>query len=141
MKTKDSNAIDKHVGNRVRMRRLMLHMSKNDLGAALGITFQQVQKYEKGMNRIGAGRLQHMAHILRIPVEYFFDGAPRFVEKFALSVSAAPPNELDEFMRTREGLDLARAFTRITNPGIQRKIVDLVEEIVGGKPTRAYSAR
>ena len=71
-----SNAVDKHVGARVRMRRLMLEMSQTALGDALDLTFQQVQKYEKGTNRIGASRLQHISRILQVPVSFFFDGAP-----------------------------------------------------------------
>src|SRR5262245_11635657 len=70
------NPIDQHVGRRVRMRRKMLAMSQQKLGAALGLTFQQVQKYERGANRIGASRLQQMSHILQVPVEFFFEGAP-----------------------------------------------------------------
>jgi transcriptional regulator with XRE-family HTH domain len=70
------NPIDKHVGSRVRMRRLMLDMSQTDVADALGLTFQQVQKYEKGTNRIGASRLQHISQILQVPVPFFFEGAP-----------------------------------------------------------------
>src|SRR5215813_12749236 len=73
---KAPNPIDKHVGSRVRMRRMMLSMSQEKLGGALGLTFQQVQKYEKGTNRIGASRLQQISHILQVPVAFFFEGAP-----------------------------------------------------------------
>jgi transcriptional regulator with XRE-family HTH domain len=73
---KPFNPIDEHVGSRVRMRRMMLGMSQEKLGNALGLTFQQVQKYEKGANRIGASRLQHTSHVLQVPVPFFFDGAP-----------------------------------------------------------------
>src|SRR5437867_8014014 len=76
MVKKAPNPIDKHVGSRVRMRRMMLKMSQTALGDALGLTFQQVQKYEKGTNRIGAGRLQHIAHFLQVPIDFLFDGAP-----------------------------------------------------------------
>src|SRR4029453_6753858 len=74
--TKLPNSIDKHVGSRVRMRRKTLRMTQTALADALGLTFQQVQKYEKGTNRIGAGRLQHIAHFLQVPIEFLFDGAP-----------------------------------------------------------------
>jgi len=70
------NPIDKHVGSRLRMRRLMLDMSQTDVAAALGLTFQQVQKYEKGTNRIGASRLQHLSQVLQVPIPFFFEGAP-----------------------------------------------------------------
>src|SRR5215468_9813118 len=73
---KAPNPIDQHVGSRVRMRRLMLAMSQEKLGDALGLTFQQVQKYEKGTNRIGASRLEQTSHILQVPVAFFFEGAP-----------------------------------------------------------------
>src|SRR5215472_16185854 len=76
MAKKAPNPIDKHVGSRVRMRRMMLSMSQEKLGDALGLTFQQVQKYEKGTNRIGASRLQQISHILQVPVSFFFEGAP-----------------------------------------------------------------
>src|ERR1043166_6180006 len=76
MAKKAPNPIDKHVGSRVRMRRMMLGMSQEKLGNALGLTFQQVQKYEKGANRIGASRLQQLSLILQVPVSFFFDGAP-----------------------------------------------------------------
>ena len=75
-KGKTPDAIDRHVGSRVRMRRMMLRMSQEKLGEALSLTFQQVQKYEKGRNRIGASRLQHLAHILQVPIAFFFEGAP-----------------------------------------------------------------
>jgi transcriptional regulator with XRE-family HTH domain len=134
MKTKATNLIDRHVGSRVRMRRLMLDMSQSSLANELGITFQQVQKYEKGTNRIGASRLEHTAFALKVAVAFFFEGLPDFTDKSVRA--AAPSDELDKFMTTREGLDLARAFTRITKPAMRRKIADLVEEIVGGKLQR-----
>src|ERR1700751_5539195 len=76
MAKKAPNPIDKHVGSRVRMRRMMLSMSQEKLGGALGLTFQQVQKSEKGTNRIGASRLQQISHTLQVPVSFFFEGAP-----------------------------------------------------------------
>ena len=84
MSIKFPNPTDKYVGSRVRMRRLMLHMSQERLADQLGLTFQQVQKYEKGTNRIGASRLQHIAEILQVPISFFFEGAPpvpRAIEK------------------------------------------------------------
>src|ERR1700751_4114459 len=89
MAKKAPNPIDKHVGSRVRMRRMMLAMSQEKLGDALGLTFQQVQKYEKGTNRIGASRLQQISHILQVPVAFFFEGAPHVVGMPSLA-------ELDE---------------------------------------------
>jgi transcriptional regulator with XRE-family HTH domain len=128
-----SNPIDKHVGNRVRMRRLMLKMSQSKLGDAVGITFQQIQKYEKGKNRIGASRLQHIAQILQVPATFFFEGAPDLPAARTPKNATASPDTVMDFMATSEGLALAKAFMRITNMKVRRRIVDLVEEIVGGK--------
>jgi transcriptional regulator with XRE-family HTH domain len=116
-------AVDKHVGSRARMRRMMLGMSQEKLGDALGLTFQQVQKYEKGMNRISASRLQHMSQILQVPVPFFFEGAPGGAAGLNES-----PSYVNEFLATSDGLVLAKAFTRIGDPKLRRLIVRLVED-------------
>jgi transcriptional regulator with XRE-family HTH domain len=129
---KAPNPIDKHVGSRVRMRRMMLGMSQEKLGDALGLTFQQVQKYEKGTNRIGASRLQQISIILQVPVAFFFEGAP--------NVSTGPgrdgglhdapsPAYVSDFLATSDGLALTKAFTKISDSKLRRRIVDLVEQI------------
>ena len=129
MSQKSPNPIDKHVGSRIRMRRMMLKMSQTALGDALGITFQQVQKYEKGTNRISASRLQHISRILQVPVPFFFDGAPHVAAE-PISVGRVPPHdELTGFMATRDGLALAKAFMQIGSFQIRRRIVDLVAAI------------
>lgn len=128
MAKKAPNPIDKHVGSRVRMRRMMLSMSQEKLGGALGLTFQQVQKYEKGTNRIGASRLQQISHILQVPVAFFFEGAP--VAQHAESNTEAPsPSYVSDFLATSDGLALTKAFMEIKEPKLRRRIVDLVEEI------------
>jgi transcriptional regulator with XRE-family HTH domain len=127
---KAPNPIDQHVGSRVRMRRLMLAMSQEKLGFALGLTFQQVQKYEKGMNRIGASRLQQISHILQVPVAFFFEGAPNALAPQG-SGSALSMAEIDDFISDSEGLRLIRAFMRIDNAALRRRIVMLVQEIAG----------
>ena len=130
MAKKAPNPIDRHVGSRVRMRRMMLSMSQEKLGAALGLTFQQVQKYEKGTNRIGASRLQQISHILQVPVAFFFEGAPAL--HHGEGVSEAPsPSYVSDFLATSDGLALTRAFMEIKEPKLRRRIVDLVEEIAG----------
>jgi len=130
MAKKAPNPIDRHVGSRVRMRRMMLSMSQEKLGAALGLTFQQVQKYEKGTNRIGASRLQQISHILQVPVAFFFEGAP--APQHGEGVSEAPsPSYVSDFLATSDGLALTRAFMEIKEPKLRRRIVDLVEEIAG----------
>ncbi len=128
MTKKLPNPIDKHVGGRVRMRRMMLGMSQEKLGDALGLTFQQVQKYEKGTNRMGASRLQHIADILQVPVTFFFDGAPGQPNADG---SAPSPTFVFEFLATSDGFALTRAFTRLPNSKLRRSIVALVKEIAG----------
>jgi transcriptional regulator with XRE-family HTH domain len=126
---KAPNPIDKHVGSRVRMRRMMLAMSQEKLGDALGLTFQQVQKYEKGTNRIGASRLQQISDILQVPVEFFFEGVPT-VQTSGNGLKEAPSaSYVSDFLATTEGLSLSKAFTQIKEPKLRRRIVDLVEEI------------
>jgi transcriptional regulator with XRE-family HTH domain len=129
VREKAPNPIDKHVGSRVRMRRMMLDMSQTARGDALGITFQQVQKYEKGTNRISASRLQHVCHILGVPVAFFFEGSPHVPAMAASNKLQFSPDQFTDFMATREGLTLAKAFMRITNVQLRRRIVNLVEEI------------
>jgi transcriptional regulator with XRE-family HTH domain len=126
---KSPNPTDKHVGARVRMRRMMLGMSQEKLGDALGLTFQQVQKYEKGANRIGASRLQHIAQILQVPAPFFFEGGP--AAEGLRGASAALPAHVSDFLATRDGLGLAKAFTAIKDKKLRRCIVALVEEIAG----------
>ena len=130
MVKKAPNPIDKHVGSRVRMRRMMLSMSQEKLGAALSLTFQQVQKYEKGTNRIGASRLQQISHILQVPVAFFFEGAPSLPQGEGMS-EAPSPSYVSDFLATSDGLALTRAFMEIKEPKLRRRIVDLVEEIAG----------
>lgn len=133
MTKKAPNPIDKHVGSRVRMRRMMLGMSQEKLGDALALTFQQVQKYEKGTNRIGASRLQQISHILQVPVAFFFEGAPHLAEGMVVdAMDAAPsPTYVSDFLATSDGLSLTKAFMRIPDPKLRRRIVDLVQQIAG----------
>jgi len=130
MAKKAPNPIDKHVGSRVRMRRMMLSMSQEKLGDALGLTFQQVQKYEKGTNRIGASRLQQIAHFLQVPVSFFFEGAPQSAGHGGMSEAPSPAYVAD-FLATSDGLSLTKAFMRIKSNKLRRRIVDLVEQIAG----------
>jgi transcriptional regulator with XRE-family HTH domain len=128
---KAPNPTDKHVGSRVRMRRMMLSMSQEKLGDALALTFQQVQKYEKGTNRIGASRLQQISQILQVPVSFFFEGAPAAVTVgHQDGLSEAPsPAYVSDFLATPDGLALIKAFVKITDSKLRRRIVDLVEQI------------
>ena len=123
---KAPNPTDQHIGSRVRMRRKMLAMSQEQLAEALGITYQQVQKCEKGANRIGASRLQQISHILQVPVAFFFEGAPNAAALYEL-----PMAQIDDFVSNSNGLRLMRAFMRIDNAALRRRIAMLVQEIAG----------
>jgi transcriptional regulator with XRE-family HTH domain len=133
MVKKAPNPIDRHVGSRVRMRRMMLGMSQEKLGDALGLTFQQVQKYEKGANRIGASRLQQISNILQVPVSFFFEGAPSSTSGSSTPGMAEAPSPayVSDFLATSDGLALTKAFVRIKDAKLRRRIVDLVEQIAG----------
>jgi transcriptional regulator with XRE-family HTH domain len=129
MSVKAPNPVDKYVGSRIRMRRIMLGMSQEKLGESLGLTFQQIQKYEKGTNRVGASRLQQISEILQVPVSFLFEGGPGGSIN-ANGLSEAPsPAYVSDFLATSEGLALTRAFTRIADSKLRRSIVDLVEQI------------
>jgi transcriptional regulator with XRE-family HTH domain len=134
MTPKAPNPVDKYVGSRVRMRRIMLGMSQEKLGDSLGLTFQQVQKYEKGTNRIGASRLQQISEILQVPVSFLFEGGPSGPQAEGGMSEAPSPAYASDFLATSEGLALARAFTSITDPKLRRSIVDLVEQMASREP-------
>ena len=130
MPAKPPNPVDRHVGSRVRMRRIMLGMSQERLGEGLGLTFQQIQKYEKGTNRIGASRIQQISEILQVPVSFLFEGSPG---SSAVFNEAPSPTYIADFLATAEGLALVRAFTNIPNIKLRRAIVEMVELISGGE--------
>jgi transcriptional regulator with XRE-family HTH domain len=121
MTKKSPNAIDREVAARVRMRRLLLDMSQEKLAAALGLSFQQVQKYEKGANRIGAGRLQQIADVLQVPASFFFEDFPKSGKKVVL------PSHIPDFLANADGLALAHAFMSIRDARQRRCVVILVE--------------
>jgi len=120
---KRPNPTDIYVGSRIRMRRKILGLSQEKLGEKLGITFQQIQKYEKGTNRVGASRLQAMSGALDVPVSYFFPDAETSQHGGMQEEGAA---FMMDFMSTSEGLELSRAFTKIRNPKVRRKVLELV---------------
>jgi transcriptional regulator with XRE-family HTH domain len=128
---KAPNFTDRHVGSRMRMRRRMLAMSQEQLADALGITYQQVQKYERGANRIGASRLQQMSHVLQVPVAFFFEGTPNASAPDGSNGSALSMAQIDDFVSDSDGLRLIGAFMRIDNADLRRRIVMLVQEIAG----------
>jgi transcriptional regulator with XRE-family HTH domain len=126
-----THPIDKYVGNRVRMRRIALGLSQTQLGKALGLTFQQVQKYEKGTNRISASRLHRTAEILQVPIEFFFEGAPHVRGEHPTQTVAASPQFVSDYLASSDGLHLTKAFMQISKARLRRSIVNLVEAIAG----------
>jgi transcriptional regulator with XRE-family HTH domain len=130
---KQPNPIDIHVGSRVRLRRMMLGMSQEKLGENLGITFQQIQKYEKGTNRIGASRLQHIARVLTVPVAFFFEDAPATPGDHSAGGVAEPERTsyVVDFLSSSEGIQLNKAFVRIKDAKLRRRVIDLVRALVG----------
>jgi transcriptional regulator with XRE-family HTH domain len=126
------NPIDVHVGSRVRLRRTLLGMSQEKLGDAIGLTFQQVQKYERGANRVGASRLFELSRVLDVPVSFFFDelGAETSGGASSASASAAPsPSSGPDPMMRRETLELVRAYYRIPDQQLRRRLFDLTKAI------------
>ena len=130
MAGKKPHLVDQHVGSRVRLRRMLLGMSQERLGESIGITFQQVQKYEKGVNRIGASRLLQISEILDVPVEFFFEEAPHIDGRRAPGMAEADSETfILEFLNSREGLELNRAFAKISDPKVRKSVVNLVRSL------------
>jgi transcriptional regulator with XRE-family HTH domain len=123
---KQANPIDAQVGNRVRIRRMLIGMSQERLGDLLGLTFQQVQKYEKGVNRIGAGRLYEVSRILGVPIDFFYDGVAQLEGGFSETESAPP---VMEFVSSGEGLQLSLAFMKIKDTKVRKRVLDLVKSL------------
>jgi transcriptional regulator with XRE-family HTH domain len=130
MAGKKPNPVDQHVGSRVRLRRMLLGMSQERLGESMGLTFQQVQKYEKGVNRIGASRLFQISKILDVPVQFFFEEAPHIDSRRTPGMAEADSEAfILEFLNSREGLELNRAFVKIADPKVRKSVVDLVRTL------------
>lgn len=128
---KSADEIDAHIGGRVRLRRMMLNMSQEQLGNGLGLTFQQVQKYEKGLNRIGAGRLYHIAKLLAIEPAFFFQGLPEVADTEADPRVAHRQQEVSAFMASPDGYAIVMALSEITDSNVRRRILDLVRAVGG----------
>jgi transcriptional regulator with XRE-family HTH domain len=127
-----ANPIDVHVGSRVRLRRMLLGMSQEKLGEHLGLTFQQIQKYEKGINRIGASRLFDLSRVLAVPVQFFYEELPAAGGEAGAGFGERPAESYAvEFLGSREGLELNKAFARISDPRVRRSIVELVRAFAG----------
>jgi transcriptional regulator with XRE-family HTH domain len=132
-----ANPLDLHVGSRVRLQRMLLGMSQEKLGEKLGLTFQQIQKYEKGINRIGASRLFDLARVLGVNVQFFYEDAPGTAMEARPTGAASgftdrtSDRHVVDFLSSREGVELNKAFVRITDPKIRRSIVELVRALAG----------
>jgi transcriptional regulator with XRE-family HTH domain len=133
---REPTAVDLHVGGRVRVRRKMLSLSQGALATALGLTFQQVQKYERGANRISASKLYQIAQTLQVPMSFFFDGLPDPTGERTSDVTDLKAAQLQTFLMTSDGLALAEAFPRIAPGRVRRQVLDLVrmmaEDTTGG---------
>ncbi len=130
--------IDAHVGARIRLRRTLMGMSQERLGEALGLTFQQIQKYERGVNRVGASRLYDLAHVLDVPISFFFDDMPEPLTQGGGEIAArrgfgfaeAQQGFSDDALNRRETLELVRAYYRITDPAVRKRVFDLIKSLV-----------
>jgi transcriptional regulator with XRE-family HTH domain len=136
--------IDTHVGSRIRLRRTLLGMSQERLGEALGLTFQQVQKYERGVNRVGASRLFDLSRVLDVPISFFFDDMPESVagELGGAAGRRLPGSERsdgfsDDTLNRRETLELVRAYYRITDPALRKRVFDLIKSMGPAEPSPA----
>jgi transcriptional regulator with XRE-family HTH domain len=134
--TKKANAIDVHVGLRIRAARLAAGLSQERLGTALGVTFQQIQKYEKGANRVGAGRLGDIARVLSVPVSFFFDSEGGNEPVSSLNQTF---NDVTVVLSTTEGMRIARALARIPNAEMRRRIADLLEAMIERETRRSVA--
>jgi transcriptional regulator with XRE-family HTH domain len=129
--------IDVHVGSRIRLRRTLQGMSQERLGEALGLTFQQVQKYERGVNRVGASRLFDLSRVLDVPISFFFDDMPDSLAsaygnqagRRATGFSESHDGFSDDTLNRRETLELVRAYYRITDPAVRKRVFDLIKSM------------
>lgn len=135
MPKKQANPVDVQVGNRVRIRRMLIGMSQEKLGELLGLTFQQVQKYEKGVNRIGAGRLYDVSRILGVPIDYFYEGINAQPAGDGAAEDGAPP--VMEFVSSGEGLQLSLAFMKIKDSKVRKRVLDLVKSLAEEEAEKA----
>ncbi len=137
VEAREPTAVDLHVGGRVRIRRKMLSLSQSALASALGLTFQQVQKYERGANRISASKLYQIAQTLQVPMSFFFDGLPDPTGENTNAVADLKAAHLQTFLMTSDGLALAEAFPRIAPGHVRRQVLDLVRTIAEDTSDRA----
>ncbi len=132
MVKKSPNPIDIHVGGRLRLRRMLLGWSQEKLGESLGLTFQQIQKYEKGANRVSASRLYELSQLLNVPVQFFYDDLSAEIGETSRRVTDMPPTTpVMDYVSSAEGLQLNRAFLDIKDPSLRKRVFDLVKTLAG----------
>jgi transcriptional regulator with XRE-family HTH domain len=119
------NPIDVHVGSRIRLRRSIAGLSQEQLADGLGLTFQQVQKYEKGINRVSASRLQHISEVLEVPISFFFENGPNAL----VNSAGSPMGEFNELMSSKETIALVTAFNSIKSPRLRQSVLNLVRTL------------
>jgi transcriptional regulator with XRE-family HTH domain len=130
--TKEPQDVDRHVGSRVRMQRMLVGMSQEKLGEACGITFQQIQKYEKGMNRMGASRLHQIARFLQVPVEFFYEGVPSGPDS-GKPLADTSSRAMTDFLATSDGLELVKVFMAVKDAKVRRRIIDMTKAVASGE--------
>nr|WP_245579175.1 helix-turn-helix domain-containing protein [Inquilinus limosus] len=130
-----------HIGGRIRLRRTLLGYSQAKLASAIGLTFQQIQKYEHGSNRIGASRLHQLSRVLEVPVDFFFEDAPSVagMPVQGLAEEAEPYDAGPDPMQRRETLELIRAYYRVEDPATRRRVLDLLKAMSGSRPDEGGS--
>lgn len=127
--TNNFNPADKYVGSRVRMRRLMLGLTQSVVARTIGVSFQQLQKYEKGANRISASRLQQLSNVLKAPIPFFFDGISASTESASRTMRPAISLELADFLSTPDGARFVKAYMQIKSSRLRRTITQLIEDL------------
>ncbi|MEE2690128.1 MAG: helix-turn-helix transcriptional regulator [Pseudomonadota bacterium] len=137
MGKKSPHPIDVHVGGRVRLRRMLIGMSQDKLGDALGLTFQQIQKYEKGVNRIGASRIFEISRVLDVPIQFLFDDFDGTSPSYGLAESAPEDDSFMQLLHSPEGVQLCRHFADIKDPKVRRRVLDLVKTLADGEKESA----
>lgn len=139
--TKSPKAVDVEVGARIRSQRRANGLSQTTVARALGITFQQVQKYENGTNRVGASRLQNLANVLGVPVGFFFDGNSRQAMESEMQTDLLAANDLTAFLQSAEGRELNTAFSKLKSPNVRKRVVVLVKAIASSFPEEASETK
>ena len=130
-RTDEELAINRIVGQNLKYLRKLNNLNQTKVGNALKVSFQQIQKYEKGTNRIGASRLQHIATVMAVPVSFFFEDAPGTPAEAASLAENRPANYIVDFLSSSEGVQLNKAFVRIKDAKLRRRIIDLVRAAAG----------